>query len=153
MRIGAAFPSKYVKAGQLPEDGTPVRVTIAKVVTENVAGEGKPPENKPVLYFEKKKQGIVLNKTNADVIAKAFGDETDDWTGRQIMLYSTETTFQGKTMPCIRVRIEKAKPAARQVSAPASPPVPAPEEYDGGGGFDGDAQTMEDAIANDEVPF
>jgi hypothetical protein len=53
----------------------------------------------------------VLNKTNADVIAYTFGDDTDHWVGRKIVLFATRTQFQGKLVPCVRVRVPNIAPA------------------------------------------
>lgn len=114
MNIGAAFPSKYLKASEIP-DGQFVPVTIDSVQIENLAMSSEPDEDKPVIYFVGKTKGMVLNKTNANTLMGAFGPETDDWNGKRVLLYSTETTFQGKSMPCLRIKIDRsaaASPAA-----------------------------------------
>lgn len=110
MKIGAAFPSKYLKADDL---GTsrPI-VTIDRITLEDVGGDG---EHRPVIRFAGKDKMLVVNKTNANIIAEVLGtDETDEWEGRQIRLYATKTEFQGKRVPCIRVSDEPVKPAKRQ---------------------------------------
>lgn len=54
---------------------------------------------------------LVLNKTNAVQIAATLGTpEVTAWKGRQVTLYATTTTYQGRTVACIRVR-EQAPPA------------------------------------------
>lgn len=126
MRIGAAFPSKYLKAADLP-DGQYVRVTMDHVAVENVAGNNDPEDEKPVLYFRGKQKGMVLNRTNSNTISAVYGDETDDWSGKPILLYSAETQFQGKTMPCLRVKVEKggqaSRPAPQPIAAAALSPI------------------------------
>ena len=114
MNIGAAFPSKYVRAADLP-DGKFITVTIDRVETDNVAGNGEPEECKPILFFAGKEKGLVLNKTNANTIAGAYGQETDDWLGKPVLIYATETQYGGKMVPCVRVKIPKgdARPTAR----------------------------------------
>lgn len=107
MRIGSAFPSKYVKAADLPGDRH-VSVTIDRVEVENVAGSDNPDDEKPVLYFVGKQKGMVLNKTNATTVSSAYGDETDEWHGKPILLYVTDVAFQGKMVPSIRVKIDKS---------------------------------------------
>ncbi len=129
MRIGEAFPSKYLKAGDLP-DGQFVPVTIAHVELQNVAGTDQAEENKPILHFVGTEKGMVLNRTNSQEIANHFGDETDDWSGKRILLYATTTLFQGKTVACLRVKVQKqtvAKTAAPRAPV-AAPPQP---EYQG----------------------
>lgn len=108
MKISSAFPSKFLKASDL--HGKEVRVEIFDVRMEDVAGDGS--EEKPVVYFKDKQKGLVLNKTNAGKLEVHFGDDTDDWLGKTILIYPDVTQFQGKTVDCLRVRVpaEEAKP-------------------------------------------
>lgn len=133
MKIGSAFPSKYIKAADL--QGRAVVCTIREVRQEDI-GDG---EKKPVLYFEGKEKGMVLNRTNAKSIASACGsDETDDWPGCQIEIYPTETDFQGERVDCIRVRLKR--PAAPvQPTRRAEPPPASPGDYG--------------AAPSDDIPF
>lgn len=117
MRIGAAFPSDYLKAADL--QGRPAPVTISHVSMENVGGS----DHKPVLYFHGKQRGLVLNKTNANIIASVHGEETDSWAGKRIELYPTQVEFQGKMVEAIRVRHPQHQP--QQSAAPAAPTAPA----------------------------
>lgn len=97
MKVGAMFPGAYLKAADL--QGRKVGVTIREVSLEDIGGE-----HKPVLYFEGKDKGVVLNKTNANMIAEIAGtEETDDWSGVRIILKPDRTDFQGKRVDCIRV--------------------------------------------------
>jgi hypothetical protein len=80
---------------------------------------GRDREMKPVLYFQGKEKGLVLNKTNASKIAQLLGSkDTDDWTGCQIRLYATEAEFGGETFEAIRIKA---------AGAPAPKPKPQPE--------------------------
>lgn len=114
MRIDAAFPSDYLKAADL--EGKQVVYTIESVKVEEI---GQKRDQRPVVYFEGEDKGLVLNKTNARVISEAYGLDTDDWTGHQIALYEKMVEFEGKEVPAIRVKVPKAKPAARK-PAPAA---------------------------------
>lgn len=110
MKIDQAFPSKYVTSGDFKHQGA-VTVTIRGMAIEDV-GDG---ETKPVLYFSEAKKGMVLNVTNARIIAQVLGDdETDNWVGQQITLGVTSVPFQGKLVDAIRVQqpIAVAAPAA-----------------------------------------
>lgn len=119
MNINSAFPSKYLKAADL--NGGSVIVTIRDVQIENVGQQGSP-EDKPVLYFEGKTKGMVLNKTNAAMISSiARSDDTEDWTGVKIKLICAEVDFQGKLTTALRVRdVPRTSKAA-----PPPPPPPA----------------------------
>ena len=105
MRISAAFPSDYLKAADL--QGRSVRVVMDRVEMKDIGGD-----HKPILFFQGKDKGMVLNKTNANNISVAYGDDTDDWTGKEIVLFEAMVDFQGKTVPAIRVRLPQVKDRA-----------------------------------------
>jgi hypothetical protein len=97
MKGNEVFPSKWLKAADL---GTsePV-VTIKKVEMETLGDE-----TKPVLYFEGKDRGLVMNKTNWSTVVDITGQEdSDDWKGHKIKLYVAKVEFQGKRVPSIRI--------------------------------------------------
>lgn len=119
MNINSAFPSKYLKASDL--DDKTITVKISDIKIEQV---GQNQDTKPVAYFEGKKKGLVLNKTNSRKIASLAGSpETDDWAGVEIAIYPTETEFSGETVECIRVKAPKATNGARRVVPDPPPPA------------------------------
>lgn len=75
MDINGVFPSKYLKAADL--QGKDVTLTIEEVSVEDVGGQGDASDSKPVLFFQGKEKGLVLNKTNANTISGMYGPETD----------------------------------------------------------------------------
>jgi len=101
MKIGAAFPSKYLKCDDL--GGKEHKLTISKVEMGDVGTEGKP-EIKPIMFFVGKTRGVALNKTNATSIASRYGDDTDDWVNKEVIIYPDKTMFQGSMVDCIRMR-------------------------------------------------
>ena len=105
MNVNEAFPSKYLKASDL--SGKKVRVMISKVDMEEV-GDG----NKPVAYFAGKQKGLVLNKTNAMIIASQYGPETNGWEGAEIDLYPGKTQFNGQMVDCLKVEVPARNAAA-----------------------------------------
>lgn len=138
------FPNDYLGAADLQERD--VTLTISRLVQEELRTD-KGNEEKWVLFFkemedrhakDKKRRNkrLVLNKTNAASIAKVWGNETNDWTGRPITLFPTTCMAFGKPADCIRIREKKpkAKPsssAADQIpdeDPPADPPPPAVSE-------------------------
>lgn len=107
MNINQAFPSKYLKASDL--EGNAVTVKISDVKVEAV---GRDQDTKPVVYFDGKKKGLVLNKTNSNKIAQiAQSHETDEWAGVTIVIYPTEVEFSGESVEAIRVKAPKAAAA------------------------------------------
>ena len=81
-------------------------VTIGKVVQDNVATPDQPAEMKYTLEFEEELKPLVLNSTNAQLIALFLGsDETDDWQGKRVVLFNDEgVSFAGKIVGGIRAR-------------------------------------------------
>ena len=104
MDIRNAFPSKYLKASDL--QGREVNVIINRVVDSEEVGQD---QHKPVVYFKDKEKGLVLNKTNSNIIQQLYGHETDDWRGKDIVLYPTVVDFRGTPADTIRVRGSKGR--------------------------------------------
>lgn len=114
MNINSAFPSNFLKASDL--QGRHVGVTIREVGMEDIGGE-----DKPVVYFENKDKGLVLNKTNANMICEIAGSsETDDWIGKRISLYPTRVDFQGRRVDAIRVDVAPQVPTVPNGNQPAA---------------------------------
>ncbi|MGC4002851.1 MAG: hypothetical protein QM811_06855 [Pirellulales bacterium] len=121
MNIQELIPSKYVAASDLR--GQDVQVVIARVALEEVGMEAK--EKKGVVHFQGMTKGMVLNRTNIKRIAKMYGGETNNWIGKTITLYPSETEMKGETVPCIRVR-DMAVQAILAATEPAPVAIPAP---------------------------
>ena len=132
MKISAAFPSKYLRAADL--GGRQVTAIIDRVEIDEMT-DGEP---KPVVYFVNKQKAVVLNKTNANAIAAAYGDDTDEWTGGEVVLFTAMVDFQGKTTEAIRIKIP---PRKRDKPAPAS--RPRQEE----------TEPVERGPVDDDIPF
>lgn len=153
MNINAAFPGTYLKAGDL--QGRRVTVTMSHVNIEELGGE-----HKPVLYFEGKERGLVLNKTNANIIAELHGPETDDWVGHKITIYPARVEFQGKIVDAIRVDLNAAaaasqaplaaqRPTAQAAPAQQARPMQKPVMHNGANG----AHDPHPASLEDSIPF
>lgn len=92
--------SDFLKADDLPE-GKEFELTISG--TDTTTMEGK---DKLVVHFQGKEKGLVLNNTNFKKISTAYGTDDDNWVGKKVLLYRDITEFQGKDVPCLRVRVE-----------------------------------------------
>lgn len=97
MNINDAFPSNFLKAADL--NGAQPTVTITDVRMEDIGDD-----RKPVVYFDGKEKGVVLNKTNATNISGAYGPNTEGWRGKKVVLFSTWVDFNGKSVEAIRMR-------------------------------------------------
>lgn len=141
MNINTTFPSKFLKASDLA--GTTPTVTISHVSVEEV---GRQKESLPVVYFAGKEKGCVLNKTNGRMIASIAGtDETDEWVGVAVQLYTAMVEFQGESVEAIRVRAPK-KAAPKPVPVPKGKAKPVAVEPEMGTDASDDP-TDDDVIA------
>jgi len=96
------YDSRFVGSWDLEGKGE-ATVTIASVsVVEVHNPENQEKENKPALTFTKGTKGLILNKTNAKAIAAIHGTDTDNWIGKDIVLYATTCKAFGKQVECIR---------------------------------------------------
>jgi hypothetical protein len=134
VKIDKLFPSKYLKAEDIGNREVPV--TIQKVSVEMIKSrEGS--EEKAVLRFDGKTKGLILNKTNATKIsAIAKSKETKDWSGVEIVLYSTLVSFGSDEVPAIRVKAPSGNGSAETSDAETE------------AGADGD-----ESMASDDIPF
>jgi hypothetical protein len=112
MNIDQCYPSKYIKAADLP-DGKDMTLTIARITVEELGDDEK--ESKPIVYFERAQKGLVCNKTNARTISKLYGAETDNWIGKRITLGVSWVDFAGDQVLALRVR--PVMPAPKQASS------------------------------------
>lgn len=121
MKINDAFPSEYIKGSEVER---PVLFVMSHVEMKDVGDD-----HKPILFFIGQEKGLVLNKGNAQTISEAYGDNTDGWQGKQIVLYfNPDVMYAGKKTGGIRVRKPK-------VAAPSKAPEPPPPDDD----MDGDS--------------
>ena len=129
MKTSELKNSKYLKKEDCGDGG--ILVTITGLKQDNVALDGQDKDLKWVLQFAECKP-MVLNTTNSQLIEKALGsDETDDWIGKQIVLFHDENvSFAGELKGGIRCDVTRTKryhakgekaPAVSRVQVGAKP--------------------------------
>jgi NACalpha-BTF3-like transcription factor len=102
MKLTEMFPSNLLKAQDVTDAGGEMPLTIESVELKEFDGDnGK--ERKPIIHFKEGKQ-MVCNKTNGNAIAELYGDDTDGWIGKELILVVRDVDFQGKSTPAIRVK-------------------------------------------------
>jgi hypothetical protein len=150
MNINEAFPSNYLKAADL--QGRTITVKISHVMSERLGND-----NKLIIYFEGKQKGMVLNKTNANKIAFAFGQETDDWQGAEIQIFPAMVDFKGETVEAIRVKPVPMRRAPAQAANGGGKKFPDKGSYGpitSGPPDDRDTeQQRHEHETSDEIPF
>jgi hypothetical protein len=115
--------SNYLKAADL--DGGEETLTIkAYSIKEYDEVDRKTGETykskKAVFEFEGTDKLLVCNKTNRNAIQYAYGDEMDDWVGKEITLFPQMVDFAGKQVEAIRVRVIKPKKTSSLLSKKSS---------------------------------
>lgn len=103
--INEAFPSKYLKASDFEQ---PALMKMGRTEWETIGTD-----RKLILYFDGEEKGLALNKTNANTIAKLYGENTEEWRGQQIVLFEAHVDFKGETVSAIRVRAPKRQAAPK----------------------------------------
>ena len=96
-------------------DGKEYAVVIASVEQKSFDDGAK-----LVIGFQNAKKKLIANRTNAKRIAALYGDETDQWIGREINLRAELVDFKGESVMAVRVQPPKIRPA------PAAPVQPKP---------------------------
>jgi hypothetical protein len=99
MKANELCPAPHLEAADLGDSD--VVVTIKDI---GFAIVGSEQVRKGILQFEEMPRGMVLNRTNLKRVVAMYGSETDEWKGKKLALYASETDFAGKTVPCIRIR-------------------------------------------------
>lgn len=114
MKRSDAFPTKYLSKDDIK---APTTGTIERVVNETL-GQGDDQEIKPVMYFSGgPDKPMVVNATNWITVEALYGDESDNWTGKQIEIWvDPSVSFGGKRIGGLRLR------------QPAQHPVPTTAE-------------------------
>lgn len=141
MKIGDAYPSKYVSAEDLNGQDIVVTITSAEIVELGQVDK----ESKLVLGLSGKTKKFVCNRTNSRTIEKVLGsDETNDWIGERIIIGPREVEGPRGMVMAIRVSLKPPGPVktaaahgimGKPVNRPAAPvpePEPEPEDQDGG---------------------
>jgi hypothetical protein len=106
MKTHEMIESKFLKK---EEAGAGILVTVVGVEKRDVGTEAEP-EQKWCLLLQECKP-LVLNSTNLALLEKSLGsDDSDDWVGKQIVLYNDENvSFGGKLTGGVRVDVNRTK--------------------------------------------
>ena len=76
----------------------PATLTVASAAEKLIKGE-----KKLVLGFKERKEQLICNVTNARTLSERYGDDTDAWVGQSVQLVVVPVSYQGKSMPGIRI--------------------------------------------------
>jgi hypothetical protein len=103
--------SKFLTAADYPR---PAILTI-QMTSEDPIGEEQ--QVKPIVWFEKVERGLVLNRTNMNMLIELFGLESDAWAGQRIEIFTDpNVTYAGRRTPALRLRAPQ-----QRVAPPVAP--------------------------------
>jgi hypothetical protein len=114
--FNAIYGSKYLSATDL--HGEQPRYRIGKVELANLKEKDGSTKRKLAVFFAGQDKPLLLNQTNADRLAQAYGKDGANWIGATIELY-TETTSLGEG---VRLRPLKRPPVTDPISTGLRPP-------------------------------
>lgn len=97
------FLSNYLKSRDVK---APITITITTVEAEEFQDDDGGKRESLVIYAKEVDQGVVLSKTAlAQVIEILGSEETEDWQGKQLVLFNDLTVqFKGKRVGGLRFR-------------------------------------------------
>jgi hypothetical protein len=94
-------PSKYLSGADLKGD---TLVTIKRIDLEEMEGENDKKQTKGLFTLVEFEKPWLANVTNATCIAAMFGDETDKWLGKRVVVGPERVMAFGKWELGVRVR-------------------------------------------------
>jgi hypothetical protein len=139
-RVSEMIVSKFLRKEDFDEDRV---MTIKGVKLEDMPGDDG--QQKWVVYFREEAKGMALNVTTIRVLEKAFGDNSDDWVGKKVMVYvDPNVSFGGRVVGGLRLRPpSRLNPtAAAQQAAQGTPQTTSKQP-----------SSPEDEYFNDSIPF
>ena len=90
MNFRMMFPGKYIENTDLGF-GVDRMLTIKRIYPEQVEMEDGSLEQKWLMQFNEAKKSLVISRTVAEACTLMFGDETDKWIGKRLVLFGINT--------------------------------------------------------------
>src|ERR1022692_1041008 len=123
MILNEMFPSNYLTKEDFPSP----RVLVMSTVTRKEVWRKNGKQMAVVLHFNGNVKPMVLNKTNARMIARIYGTDTALWANKPISVYHDPNVMLGRDkVGGLRVRAAAEVPAKVTTTAPpttAPPPT------------------------------
>lgn len=92
------------------DPGKDIILTIKDVKLEMVTGPDNRKEECTVVHFVENQKPMILNVTNAKIIAKLYASNyIEDWAGRKIQIYSAKIKAFGEEVEALRIRARAPK--------------------------------------------
>jgi hypothetical protein len=120
MDVSKYLGSQYLKVANMPKDGFKAKIVAITPNTkfdkvELVLSEGST---------------LLLNMTNVQTLARAYGCESDDWVDREIGLFVGETEYKDEMVPTILIEPISDGPKNKKAATPQPKKKPPPDMDD-----------------------
>jgi hypothetical protein len=120
MKRNDVYPSRFLKTDDVKEEGE-MTLTIRNVTMEKMGGSTD--EEKPVAWFKEKNltegKGLVVSPSKWDMIAGMYGDDSDGWSGKKIILYVGKVNYPKPNTDSIFIKeVRERKPGTKVNAAP-----------------------------------
>ncbi len=131
MKLSEMFPARFMRGRDLPG---PILAQVNAIEREEVHPRPGVTEQKYVLRFERLDPrsgkpiplpgvsrsrtgyGVILRKALAEQVAATLGsDDTDEWTGKRVVLEPCQARAAGRDVLTVSARAPKSKPAGEPV--------------------------------------
>lgn len=114
MKISDMIESRYLKQSDVEQPTTVIIESLKKV---NVGRDDEDPEYRWTIKFREFTKPMVANVTNLKRLAKALGDDSDGWLGKQVQIYvDPDVEYGGNVVGGLRLR-GPSRPAASKRTA------------------------------------
>lgn len=102
-KISSLVGGNYMKTEDFDPRGKVF--TIAGFRTDEIKNSDDPAKECAVMFFEDEEKGFILKKTTIGELVDALEvDSKKAAVGKRIEIYRGKTQYQGKSVPCMRLR-------------------------------------------------
>ena len=142
MKISDLLQSNWLRKEDLADPVAGEVFTIRRITEELV---GADQQSKWALHWrERDVQPMLLNKTNLRLLASIYGDETDQWVGKEVEVYfDPSVSYGSQIVGGLRVRPPRPPQPRRRSSQPVEDEDPPPRRKRGESG----------GLPDDDIPF
>ncbi len=143
---------RFLKAPDLK--GRRIAVRIESYTVEEFKDFSGLSKRQIVLKFHGAQKVFGLNKINTKMIASMYGEEADNWIGREVLLFPSKTqNAQGQIVDCVRIEYQvPSQPSRQPAQQQQQQSWAAPQQQHDERNPPPPATSMRDDM-NDDIPF
>lgn len=102
--ISKEFPSRFLKGDEVGDKE--LDLNIREIKREKVYSRQTNKDDLVlVVYFDGKDRGVIIKKERANDIKAIYGDDTDNWKGKPVRLYTVKKKVRDGIVDVIRFKV------------------------------------------------